>query len=75
MSKVFSGILLRRIEALESHPEVRWPERLDTLEARRDWRLTLAGRNWNIFSCRRLSKSGFNCLSKSGQVFTIFKAA
>jgi site-specific DNA-methyltransferase (adenine-specific) len=25
--------------------------------------------------CRRLSKSGFNCLSKSGQVFLIIKAA
>jgi hypothetical protein len=27
------------------------------------------------FPCRRLSKSGFNCLSKSGQVFLIFMAA
>jgi hypothetical protein len=26
-------------------------------------------------SCRRLSKSGFNCLSKSGQVFLMFPAA
>lgn len=50
MSKVFRAILLRRIEALESHPGVRWPERLETVEARRDWRLKLAGRNWNIFS-------------------------
>jgi hypothetical protein len=50
MSKVFGAILLRRIEALDGDPEVRWPERLETLEARRDWRLKLAGRNWNIFS-------------------------
>lgn len=50
MSKVFRAILLRRIEALECDPGVRWPERLETLEARRDWRLKLAGRNWNIFS-------------------------
>lgn len=50
MSKVFRAILLRRLEALDAAPEVRWPERLDTLEARRDWRLQLAGRNWNIFS-------------------------
>ncbi len=50
MSMVFRAVLLRRIEALETKPEVRWPERLETLEARRDWRLKLAGRNWNIFS-------------------------
>ncbi|MCP5543403.1 MAG: hypothetical protein H7A49_05810 [Akkermansiaceae bacterium] len=42
--------MLRRLEELEADPQIRWPERLDTLEGRRDWRLTLAGRNWNIFS-------------------------
>lgn len=50
MSKVFGALMLRRIEELETEPQIRWPERLDTLEARRDWRLKLAGRNWNIFS-------------------------
>lgn len=50
MSKVFGAIFLRRIEALESSRDVRWPESLQTVEARRDWRLKLAGRNWNIFS-------------------------
>ena len=50
MSKVFGAIMLRRLEELEADPQIRWPERLDTLEGRRDWRLTLAGRNWNIFS-------------------------
>ena len=50
MSKVFGAILLRRLEALESHPEVRWPEGLGTPEARRAWRQDLAGRHWNIFS-------------------------
>ena len=43
MSKVFRAILLRRVEALDSSPGIRWPERLDTLEARCDWRLKLAG--------------------------------
>jgi hypothetical protein len=50
MSKVFGAILLRRVEALESCAEIRWPDRLETLEARREWRVRLAGRNWNIFS-------------------------
>ncbi len=50
MSEVFGAIMLRRIEALEGNPEIRWPEELETPEARRDWRLRLAGRNWNIFS-------------------------
>lgn len=50
MSRVFGAILLRRIEALESESVIRWPERLATLEARRDWRVRMAGRNWNIFS-------------------------
>ncbi len=50
MSKVFRAILLRRIEARECDSEIQWPEGLETLEARRDWRLKLAGRNWNIFS-------------------------
>jgi hypothetical protein len=50
MSKVFGAIMLRRIEELETNSEVRWPDGLDTVESRRDWRLKLAGRNWNIFS-------------------------
>lgn len=50
MSKVFGAILLRRIEALEGDPEVRWPAGLDTPESRRAWRRDLARRNWNIFS-------------------------
>ena len=50
MSRVFGAILLRRIEALECAAEVQWPEGLETLEARSDWRVRLAGRNWNIFS-------------------------
>jgi len=50
MSRVFGAILLRILEALEGDSKVRWPERLETLEARRDWRVRLAGRNWNIFS-------------------------
>jgi hypothetical protein len=50
MSKVFGAILMRRIQALESHPEIRWPAGLDTPEDRRVWRRDLAGRHWNIFS-------------------------
>lgn len=50
MSRVFRAIFLRRIEALEASGEVCWPAALDSLEARRDWRVRLAGRNWNIFS-------------------------
>jgi hypothetical protein len=49
MSKVFRAIFLRELEAIDSDPGVKWPERLDTLEARRSWRVDLAGRNWNIF--------------------------
>lgn len=50
MSKVYGAILLRRIEALESVSGIRWPDGLETIEARRAWRVKLAGRNWNIFS-------------------------
>jgi hypothetical protein len=50
MSKVFGAILLRRIEALECAAEVCWPKGLESVESRRDWRVRLAGRNWNIFS-------------------------
>lgn len=50
MSKVFGAILLRRIEELERAAGVCWPEGLETVERRRDWRVRLAGRNWNIFS-------------------------
>lgn len=50
MSKVFGAIMVRRIEALEGESDVKWPEELKSVEARRDWRLRLAGRNWNIFT-------------------------
>ena len=30
--------------------QIHWPEGLETIESRRDWRVRLAGRNWNIFS-------------------------
>jgi len=50
MSEVFKAIFLRHLEALETSREVEWTEGLDTLEARRDWRVRLAGRHWNIFS-------------------------
>ena len=50
MSKVFRGIMLRKIEALEAAAEVHWPTVIESLEARRDWRLSLATKGWNVFS-------------------------
>lgn len=57
MSKVFGAIFLRRLETLESRRDIRWPEGLDTLEARREWRVRLAGRHWNIFSRATLANT------------------
>jgi hypothetical protein len=50
MSKVFRSIFLRELEALDARRGLRWPPGLDTVEARRHWRVVLCGRNWNIFS-------------------------
>ena len=50
MSKVFGAIMVKTIEALDADPEVRWPEGLESVEARRDWRLRLAGANWIVFA-------------------------
>lgn len=50
MSKVFGAIMLRRIEGLEGKEDLSWPRELESVEQRRDWRLRLAGRSWNIFS-------------------------
>jgi Putative transposase len=50
MSKVFRGEMLRRIEELDADREVRWPASLESVEQRRDWRLRLSGKTWNIFS-------------------------
>jgi hypothetical protein len=50
MSKVFRGVMLRRIEALESASAIQWPDEIESLEQRRDWRLSLATKGWNIFS-------------------------
>ena len=50
MSGVYRAIFLRMLEQLDTHPEVLWPAALATVESRRNWRLKLAGRNWNIFS-------------------------
>lgn len=50
MSKVFRAVFLRELEAIDGDPGVKWPERLGTMEARRSWRVDLAGRNWNVFS-------------------------
>lgn len=50
MSTVMRAILLRRLEERDADKSIRWPQGLETLEARRGWRLKLAARNWNIFS-------------------------
>ncbi|MEM7026202.1 MAG: transposase, partial [Pseudomonadota bacterium] len=50
MSKVFRAVMLRRIEALDADPEIAWPAGLESIEARRDWRVRLARKSWNIFS-------------------------
>ncbi len=50
MSKVFRGIILRKIEELEAKADIHWPEPIQSLEQRRDWRLSLATKGWNIFS-------------------------
>jgi len=50
LSKVFRAIMLREIEALDASRKVVWPEEFATLEQRRDWRLKLATKGWNVFS-------------------------
>jgi hypothetical protein len=50
MSKVFKAIMLRKIEALDADLTVSWPAGCESVEERRDWRLRLARKNWNIFS-------------------------
>lgn len=57
MSEVFAAIMMRRIEVLESDGQARWPEGLASVEARREWRLRLASRNWNIFSKETLGNT------------------
>lgn len=50
LSKVFRGCLLSRIESLEGRREVTWPNTWGREEERRQRRLDLAGRNFNVFS-------------------------
>jgi len=50
MSKVFRSIYLRELEALDKRRDLRWPPGLETIEDRRQWRVVMCGRNWNIFS-------------------------
>ncbi len=50
MSKVFGAVMLREMESLDGDGALCWPAGLESVEARRDWRLRLARKNWNIFS-------------------------
>lgn len=50
MSKIFRAMMLRKIEELDGDAGISWPQALEALEARREWRLSLARREWIIFS-------------------------
>ena len=50
MSKVFGAIMLRDLEALDGDTSIRWPEEIRSVEQRRDWRLRLCHKSWNIFT-------------------------
>jgi hypothetical protein len=41
---------LKELEKIDADRDVRWPERIDSLEKRWDWRNMLAGRTWIIFN-------------------------
>ena len=50
MSKIFRAIILRKVEELDGDAQIAWPPEHQTLEARREWRLSLARREWVIYS-------------------------
>ncbi len=50
MSKVFGAIFVRMLEELDADSGIEWPEGLESVEARRDWRLSLARARWVIFN-------------------------
>lgn len=50
MSEVFRAVMMREVEKLDAARGLRWLEGLGTAEARRDWRVRLAGGGWTIFS-------------------------
>lgn len=50
MSKVYRAIFISGLEQLDNDPRVQWPAALNSVEARRAWRLELARCNWNIFN-------------------------
>ena len=50
MSQVYGAIFVRALEELDGDAEIVWPEGLGTVEARRDWRVGLAGSHWVIFN-------------------------
>jgi len=50
LSKVFRAILLSRIEALDRDSEMVWPDGWRSVEERRQRRVALCGRNFNVFS-------------------------
>lgn len=50
MAKVFRSILLSRLEALDGDTEMRWPEGWQSVEERRQRRVELCARNFNVYS-------------------------
>jgi len=50
MSKVFRATLLSRLEALDRDPEMIWPDGWQSIEERRQRRVTLCTFNFNVFS-------------------------
>jgi hypothetical protein len=50
MSKVFRAILLSRLEALDRDTEMKWPDGWQSTEERRQRRVALCARNFNVFS-------------------------
>ena len=50
MSRVYGAIFVRMLEELDGDAEIVWPEGLESIEARREWRLSLARSEWVIFN-------------------------
>lgn len=50
MSLVFAAIFLKELEKIDADRTVQWPEEIDTLEKRRDWRVMLTGRTWIVYN-------------------------
>lgn len=50
MSRVYGAIFVRMLEEADIDSEIEWPEGLESVEARRNWRVILSGKQWVIFN-------------------------